>query len=65
MGCNCGKKRVGNPVVPADAPAPTAKIVYDVHDSSGSLVASADTMSYARSQARAVGGTVVPRKTSA
>lgn len=61
MGCGCNKKK--SQVVPSAASANT--VVYDVADTSGSIVASYESIVLARSEARRVAGNVVPRTQAA
>jgi hypothetical protein len=71
MGCGCSKKKAsvvlpsGSPVLSAEDAARVmasgAAVKYDVYTEGGALVASYTNPVTARSEARRIGGTSVPR----
>lgn len=65
MGCGCNKAK--SSVIPAAASASSSSsvVLFDVSDVDGSIVASYESIVLARSEARRIGGTVVPRTTAA
>ncbi len=66
MACGCGKSKAATVNVPGKAAVSatpqSSQVLYDVLNGQGGLVASSSSVVFARSEARKVGGTVVPRQ---
>lgn len=67
MGCGCGgKSKVVQPIRPQASTSPQAStaVMYDVVGGDGTVALSSNNITFARAEARKIGGTVVPRSTA-